>query len=551
MSQVFRETLAQYNPPHDELRRWVYIPYDQLSDEIGPLSKYPPEKLSIIMMETTWKASRRPYHKQKLCLILSNMRHFAVEQAKRGVHVEYRFGNRSFGEMLAELNKRDVLLMRPAERELREDLASLVKQGVLTIIEHEGWLSSPQDFDQSTKGKTPWRMDRFYQHMRKKTGVLMENGKPVGGKYSFDADNRKPWKGTPEASVPPRFATTPIKDEVVSLIQNTFSHHPGLLTPSSIPSSKDDALQLWEWAKKSCMTSFGPYEDAMSTRSTNIFHTRISALLHIHRLLARTVISDAEKLDIPINSKEGFIRQILGWREFVYRIHEKTDGFRLGEKVRPAPSDAGFARWSGTQWSTTKGADGGSLVNACSYETPIPAAFWGEKSGLNCLDSVVKNVWDEGYAHHIPRLMVLANIATLLEVEPRSITDWFWVAFYDAFDWVVEPNVLGMGTFAAGEVMSTKPYIAGSGYINRMSDYCKGCSFHPKKTCPITRLYWAYLARHQDRFASNFRMKMIFSTLRKRTAELRVEDQFYFEQSKEVLLRGEALSPQSYIQDES
>lgn len=552
LSTVFYATLKKHNKPHHKERIWVYVPYDQLSDKIGALSAYPPEKLSIIMLESSWKAARRPYHKQKLCLILSNMRNFAIEQAKRGVHVEYRMGNTSFGAMLAKFiasqlgSDQQLLVMRPAERELRADIAPLVRNGRIKVTKHEGWLSSKEDFEKATKGKTPWRMDRFYQHMRKRTGVLMEQGKPIGGKYSFDAENRKPWNGTPTAAIPPSFPTNTIKDEVVSLIETVFSHHPGTLAPDKVPSTQEDALYLWEWAKQSCMQSFGPYEDAMSTLSSNIFHTRVSALIHLHRLLPAALVREVEVLDIPLNSKEGFIRQVLGWREFVYQVHEKTDGFRLGQEVAPEPSDAGFERWKRTAWNTTTGVDGGSLINECSYETPIPPAFWGNESGLTCLDVVVKDVWKEGYAHHIPRLMVLANIATLLEIRPREITDWFWVAFYDAFDWVVEPNVLAMGTFASGGLMTTKPYVAGAGYINKMSNYCVECSFHPKKTCPITRLYWAYLARHQERFAGNFRMKMILSLLKKRSELLRKEDAQYFNTIKKQLLSGEKVTPKTF-----
>ena len=170
---------------------------------------------------------------------------------------------------------------------------------------------------------------------------------------------------------------------------------------------------------------------------------------------------------------------------------------------------------------------------------------------VGCLDVVVKDVWDEGYTHHIPRLMVLANIATLLEINPREITDWFWVAFYDAFDWVVEPNVLAMGTFSAGKLMTTKPYIAGSGYINKMSNYCKTCAFHPKKNCPVTRLYWAYLARHQKKFESNFRMKMILSMLKKRSEELRRQDAHYFTKTKERLCSGSLLKPEDFEEEQS
>ena len=549
---IFRTELQKYNVKDNNERIQVFVPYDQLSDELGMLARYPPERLTLIFVETLWKARRRPYHKQKLCLILSNMRHFAIEQAKRGANIHYVTSTESYGTVLASLcsPENKIYVMRPAERELRADIAHLVHQGAIQIEEHDGWMSSQQDFRRSNP-KKPWRLDRFYQYMRKKSGVLMENGTPKGGKYSFDSENREPWKGEPYAAIPPSFPSNPIKEEVVSFISTTLSYHPGELHPESIPSTKEDASLLWDWAKIDCMHHFGSFEDAMSTLSTNLFHTRVSALLHLHRLLPKNLVEEVEAMDIPLNSKEGFIRQVLGWREFVYRVHEETDGFRLGQERAEVPSDGGYAYWRQLQgdsssWVSSVGGDGGSLVNELGYAQPIPPAFWGMTSGLNCLDSVVKNVWDESYAHHIPRLMVLANIATLLEIRPQDITAWFWVAFYDAFDWVVEPNVLAMGTFATGELCTTKPYIAGAGYIHKMSNFCDGCAFSPQKNCPITNLYWAFLDRHQEVFQKNFRMKMILASSSKRQKEKKEQDAKIYQKMCAILAQGGVLTPDSW-----
>jgi deoxyribodipyrimidine photolyase-related protein len=223
------------------------------------------------------------------------------------------------------------------------------------------------------------------------------------------------------------------------------------------------------------------------------------------------VVDEAAALDIPLASREGFIRQVLGWREFVRHVHEVTDGFRA---VPPGPLQA--AR-------------------------PLPPAFWGTRSGLACLDHVVADVWREGWSHHITRLMVLSNLATLLDVSPRELTDWFWVAYVDAFDWVVEPNVLGMGTYAVGGVMTTKPYVSGAAYIDRMSDYCRHCAFDPKRTCPVTRLYWAFLARHESALAGNVRMAMPLRSLGRRRAAERADDRRTVEHVFDTLSRGRAL----------
>ncbi len=295
----------------------------------------------------------------------------------------------------------------------------------------------------------------------------------------------------------------------------------------------------------------------MSRRSSTLFHTRISSVLNIHRVLPSELIADVEASDIPLPSKEGFIRQVIGWREFMRHVHERTDGFRnvgnTAYPVRKDVGDAGYRKWKSqtkkTRSKSPGALDGGSAINTLAYDTPLPAAFWGTESGLDCLDLAVSTVWSEGYTHHIQRLMVLANIATLLEVDPREITDWFWVAYTDAYDWVVEPNVLAMGTFATGEVLSTKPYIAGSGYIDKMSDYCAECAFHPKKNCPLTPLYWAYLDRHREAFADNPRMKLVLRNLERRSSDKKQRDGAVRGAVLQVLGAGERLTPERLDQE--
>jgi len=342
-----------------------------------------------------------------------------------------------------------------------------------------------------------------------------------------------------------------IKEEVGELLRKSFAHHPGQLDLDALPATKADAEKLWSWAKAECLPLFGPYEDAMSRRSRSVFHTRISSLVNIHRLFPSRLISDVAGLKLPLESKEGFIRQVLGWREFVRHVHEATDGFRnvLGGKtpVEKAPGDGGYKGWAGKTWGQVnriRGPDGGAAPCALGCDTPLPPAYWGERSGLACLDTVVSDVWAEGYSHHITRLMILSNFATLLDVRPRELTDWFWVAYTDAYDWVVEPNVLGMGTYALGGLMTTKPYVSGAAYINRMSDYCKLCSFNPKTDCPFTSLYWAFLGRHEAVLKSNPRLTMPMASLKKRGAARRKEDQQVYKRIREIMGRGEKITPQ-------
>jgi deoxyribodipyrimidine photolyase-related protein len=288
----------------------------------------------------------------------------------------------------------------------------------------------------------------------------------------------------------------------------------------------------------------------MSSQSSGLFHTRISALLNLQRLLPDRVIAETAKMDLPLPSKEGFIRQVLGWREFVHQVHVVTDGFRKLPGVEPfvdkRPGDGGYRRWRSKAWKQIQTKDdprGGAFPSFLGCRTPLPPAYWGEKSGLFCLDRVVSNVWEEGYSHHITRLMILANIATLLDVSPRELTDWFWVAYTDAYDWVVEPNVLGMGTYALGDLMTTKPYVSGTPYIMKMSDYCDHCAFDPKKTCPISGLYWAFLARHEGALKENPRLKLSYGSLGKRSRAKKEEDQALFQTVQEILGAVDAISP--------
>jgi len=541
--------------PHAEGRRWIFVPYDQLTDAVGPLSRRDPATLGIVMVENPWKADRRPYHRQKLALILANGRHFALEQARRGVAVRFAVADGPYRKALApligELGPLEV--MRPAERELRRDLQPLLRTGALVEKAHEGWLTTESDFTASQKPEPPWRMDAFYRHVRRRTGVLMVDGKPEGGKFSYDAENRQPWPGAPPAPEPPVFRPDEITLEVAELIRSRFHHHPGEVDAAALPATSEDAERLWLWAKNECLPLFGPYEDAMSRASRGLFHTRISGLLNIHRLLPARLVADAETMDIALASKEGFIRQILGWREFVRHVHEQTDGFRVlpgrrDQKVVAQPGDAGWGRWSGLSWPSseiTGGLDGGACPSALDAHRPLPVGFWpGRPTGLFCLDRVVEDVWTEAWSHHIPRLMILANIATLLEVEPRQLADWFWVAYSDAFDWVVEPNVLAMGSFAVGPLMTTKPYVSGAAYINRMSDFCAPCAFDPKTNCPITNLYWAFLGRHRELLAANRRMSLILGSLAKRGETARAFDRTVFDWVTTVLDHGGSLKPE-------
>lgn len=499
-------------------RRWFYIPYDRLTDAVGPLAECLAGDCGIVLVESQQKAVRRPYHKKKLVLLLANERHFALEQAARGVKVVYVFTRGSFGDGLLEAQRRysfrEMSVTRPAERELRIDLDLAREAGLrLNEVEDAVWLSTTEDFQRAFQEGRSYVMDRFYRAMRVKTGILMEKGKPVGGSYSYDAENRKAYRGEVPVPLRPAYAPDSITMEVIEMVNKFFPSHFGSTVGFCMPVTAKQSANAWRFALKHLLTHFGPFEDAMSSREPELFHSKLSALINLSRLLPRRVVDDvAEEYAngaIPLASAEGFIRQVLGWREFMRHLHEATDGYRKVDVEQEQRESDGSAY-------------AGATPSYFGAALPLPAAYWGVTSGLNCVDTAVEQVVREGWSHHIQRLMVLSNLATLCGFSPRELTDWFWFAYVDAYDWVVEPNVLGMSTYADGGLTATKPYISGAAYINRMSDYCRDCRFDPKKnigpdSCPFTALYWTFLDKHEEKLRSNPRLKMPYATLGKKS----------------------------------
>ncbi len=315
-------------------RRWVYVPYDQLSEAIGPLAREAPADLGIVLVEAPRKAARRPYHRQKLAFVLANQRHFALEQAERGVAVRYVVADGAYADALAPLAAElgPLRVMEPAERELRADLAPLVADGRLAVLPHEGWLSTRADFLEAVGPNPPWRMDAFYRHARRRTGLLMdERGEPEGGRLSFDAENRRAWPGTPAAPTPPRYAPDAITEEVGALVEARFAAHPGTLDLGALPATAADAERAWDWAlaRVPARTS-GRSRTRCPRARARLFHTRISAAVQPRTACCRAAWSRTSRATaLPLASREGFIRQILGWREFVRHVH--------AEHRRPAP----------------------------------------------------------------------------------------------------------------------------------------------------------------------------------------------------------------------
>ena len=528
---------------------WVFVAPDQLHRRLGAMRTAEPRTHGVVLVESREWLSRRPYHRMRLAAILLAQRAFASECRSEGFEVRVLAGDAPMSEQLRAFagSSGALACTEWAEREMRAEFAPLATEGLLRAVPHDGWLTQGRDFERCRRG-AQWSMDAFYRAFRTRTGLLMdEAGEPEGGRFSFDTENRRSWPGTPKAPEPPRFEMDALRRSVRDEIESRFAAHPGELDLGAIPATLDDCERLWAWARRECLVHFGPFEDAMSLSSRGMFHTRMSPLMNLQRVSAARMVQEVLELDLPIESKEGFVRQIVGWREFVRHVHLASDGFRDAWPSAHTPGDGGYARWKGEAWKPAEAVpaaiDGGACPRALGSDGPLPPAFWGSASGMRCLDEVVASVWREGWSHHITRLMVLGNLATLLDVDARELADWFWIAYMDAWDWVVEPNVLAMATYGAGGVMTTKPYVAGSAYLDRMSDYCSGCAFRPDADCPVTPLYWAFLERHEALLKSNPRLKLPLASMRKRPDERRARDRATFVHVREVLANGRPLQP--------
>jgi deoxyribodipyrimidine photolyase-related protein len=541
---AFQKAVKAAAPTASDLRnrRWIYVPYDRYTDRTGPLTEQSASETGIVIVESTAKALRRPYHKKKLVVLISNMRHFALEQQKKGVSVLYHLSTTSHGQALLELQRSHHLprltCMTPAERELRLDLSLAQQSGLaMDFVPDTTWASTTQDFLDVYGPFKPGRsyvMDRFYRHMRGKTGILMQGAQPVGGRYSFDTENRKPYRGEVPVPTPPEFPPDAITQEVIALVESTYSHHFGSSEHFNLPCTQDECDQLGRFFLARLLPYFGRYEDAMRDDQLQLFHSKTSVLVNLGRLLASDLIASAARAaaadTAPLAACEGFIRQLLGWREFMRHLHEQTDGYRrLSGHVpqQKTPRRQEQSPDQTQQGATAYGNDthpdpfAGAAPSALHASLPLPAVYWGAPSGLQCMDTVVAQVIEEGWSHHITRLMILSNLATLCGFSPRELTDWFWFAYVDAYDWVVEPNVLGMATYADGGMTATKPYVSGAAYIHRMSNFCGHCRYDPKKatgagSCPFTALYWTFLERNEPILGRNFRLQMPYRALHRK-----------------------------------
>ena len=371
----------------------------------------------------------------------------------------------------------------------KELMAFFKKKNIeVSIIQSPMFLTSREEFsDYNKSSKRPF-MKTFYEKQRKKLGILVKDGKPTGGKWSFDEDNRKK---LPKGLVPPelpKFKKSPHFDNVLDLVNHFFKQHPGETDHFFYPTNQKDSLKLLNDFFKNRFELFGPYEDALHSDHTFNYHSLISASMNVGHLPPKLILKKLNaylKKKPPINSLEGFIRQIIGWREFIRGIYHEYDHIQQES-------------------------------NFFNHNRGLTSSWYDGTTGIDPVDNVIKNINKNGYAHHIERLMVLSNIMLLCEVHPQQVYKWFMEMFVDSSDWVMGPNVFGMGQFSDGGIFATKPYICGSNYILKMSNYKKG------EWCDtLDGLYWSFIDNKRDFFKKNPRMSMMVNLFDKMPIEKR------------------------------
>ena len=462
-------------------RPTVWILGDQLDRRRGALGGRGPDDCRVLLVESEAKIAGRRWHVQRLHVVLSAMAHLAAELEAEGFEVDHRRASSLAAGVAAhrrELGVDEVIVMEPASWDGR----ALVGELGVTVVPNDQFLCSYAQFDAWAGDRTRLRMEDFYRWQRRRLGVLMDGDEPVGGRWNFDHDNREPppddGRRWPE---PSPFALDDIDQAVLDRLPDTWGDPPAGLWPVT----RQQALTRLEEFIADGLPRFGPHEDAMLSGEWKLAHSVLSSSLNLGLLHPAEVVEAAvgahDAGAAPIAGVEGFVRQVIGWREFVWGLY-----------------------W---RWMPHYREE-----NQLGADLPLPPALAGDAStAMACVADVVDRVARHGYVHHIERLMVLGNLSLTAGVAPQALTDWMWTHFVDGAEWVMVPNVVGMALHADGGRMATKPYASGGAYINRMSDHCGGCAFDPRQrtgptACPFTTLYWDFLARNRDLLAGNARM---------------------------------------------
>ena len=474
---------------------------DQLSHSISSLDDCDMAQDIILMCEVWDEATYVRHHKKKIAFIFSAMRHFSEELRAVGyntVYIKLDDINNS-GSFTGEIKRAvtrfkldRIIVTSPGEYRVLTDIKNWEADiGIPVNIRPDNrFLCDADEFYQWANQRKQMRMEYFYREMRKKYYILMEGDQPVGGKWNYDADNRK--SPTDDLVIPPAYINQPdqISLDVKALVAERFSDHFGDIEPFYFAVTREQALQVLNQFIEERLSCFGDYQDAMLQGEPWMYHSHISFYINCGLLLPLECVRAAENAyyngKAPLNAVEGFIRQIVGWREYVRGIY-----------------------WLKMPEYKTE--------NYFQAKRDLPDFYWTANTKMNCLHQCVSETQHNAYAHHIQRLMVLGNFALLAGIEPKQVNDWFLLVYADAYEWVELPNVSGMILFADGGYLASKPYAAGGAYINKMSDYCKNCQYKVSKkegeeACPFNYLYWDFLARHRDKLKGNHRLAMMYRT---------------------------------------
>lgn len=489
-----------------DIRHLVIVFGDQLDADSAAFDGFDPDHDVVLQMEVMEEASYIPQHKKRIAYFLASMRHFRHELVARGRRVHYveiddPSNTGQFETEIARVQRafrpQRTIALEPGDWRVAEMLRRLPETPEIRTDRH--FLCSREEFARFSEQHPRPVLETFYRAMRRKTGLLMDRaGRPVGGAWNFDRENRKAF-GKVGPPIPPRPTNAPdrITTDVLRLVEQRFADSPGKIGDFDLPVTREQALAQLDDFVSERLPLFGTYQDAMRSGEPFLFHSVLSGPLNLHRLRPLEVVEAAlRNTSAPLNALEGFTRQIIGWREFVRGIYWQRMPHYAEE-------------------------------NALDADLPMPKFYWTGQTDMRCLAEAIGHTIDHAYAHHIERLMVLGLFALLLGVRPYDVHRWHMSMFWDAIDWVSLPNTLGMSQHGDGGIVGTKPYAASGNYINRMSDHCRHCRFDPKLSagedaCPFTTLYWNFLDKHRRRFASNVRMKNQYSNLaRKDGAELR------------------------------
>jgi deoxyribodipyrimidine photolyase-related protein len=451
----------------------------------------------ILLIESRRYAQQRQYHFQKLVLVWSAMRHFAEVLRSAGWPVSYEMAEdfeTPLKTWIQTHNISELRIMVPNDRPFAQKLANLRLNCAIQFILNNHFLWTTAEFDQWAKPRKRLLLEDFYRTGRKRFGILMQEGQPIGGQWNFDQQNRKPPKGKLDPPNVLKFEPDAITQAVIHDIKSQNISGYGVIEPFHWAVTRTSALNVLEHFILHGLPSFGPLQDAMVTDEKILWHSLLSPYLNLGLLQPAEVLAAAEKAfhdqNLELSSVEGFIRQILGWREYMNGLYHYFD-----------------AEYSQRNWF--------------EHTEPLPDFYWdSSKTDMNCLKQILTQVEESGYAHHIQRLMVLSNFALIVGVIPQEIEAWFHSAFIDAYDWVMQTNVIGMGQFADGGMLASKPYAASANYINKMSDYCGNCRYHPsdrigEAACPFNFFYWDFLDRHQEKLKSQGRMSFVLSHLKR------------------------------------